>query len=105
MVEISYLHDLDIYTMAGKYQGRIVDVVLNMRLGTISKIQVKALNHETKENEDFNIAKVIKKGLWIESEEDEVDNGNVDLFNVDFDKVKAIGDIMLIDPHDLEEQN
>ena len=103
MVEISNLHDLDIYTMAGRYKGRVVNVVLNMRLGTISKFQVKVLNHENKENEDLSFTNVIRKGLWIDS--DDKDNDDQDVFNVDYNKVKAIGDIILIDPQDLEEQN
>ena len=39
MVEVSKLHSLDIYTNTGHYVGRVEDVVLNIRLGTISNIE------------------------------------------------------------------
>ena len=40
MVEVSSLKELDIYTVTGHYVGRVADVILNIRLGTISKLQV-----------------------------------------------------------------
>ena len=46
MVEVSTLYDLDIYTLAGQYVGQVHDVVLNIRYGTISRLQVKALEPE-----------------------------------------------------------
>ena len=48
MVEVSTLYDLDIYTLAGQYVGQVHDVVLNIRYGTISRLQVKALEPERK---------------------------------------------------------
>ena len=48
MVEVTALYDLDIYTLAGQYVGRVHDVVLNIRYGTISRLQVKALEPEKK---------------------------------------------------------
>ena len=41
MVEVSSLKELDIYTVTGHYVGRVADVILNIRLGTISKLQVR----------------------------------------------------------------
>ncbi|MCL2116278.1 MAG: hypothetical protein FWH29_08655 [Methanobrevibacter sp.] len=78
-----------------------------MRLGTVSKVQVKVLNHEPEEeNEDFNIRKVITKGLWIDSDEkEEEEEEEGEIFDVDYDKVRAIGDIMLVDLQDDEKQN
>ena len=46
MVEVSKLRSLDIYTNTGHYVGRVEDVVLNIRLGTISKLQVRAIEQE-----------------------------------------------------------
>ena len=48
MVEVSKLRSLDIYTNTGHYVGRVEDVVLNIRLGTISKLQVRAIEQERK---------------------------------------------------------
>ena len=49
MVEVSKLRSLDIYTNTGHYVGRVEDVVLNIRLGTISKLQVRAVEPERKQ--------------------------------------------------------
>lgn len=95
MVEVSNLYDLDIYTIAGQYVGRVADIVLNIRLGTISKLQVKALEPD---NKDVGIRDIFKKGLQFVPEENEMRTFQEGVFNVDYDKVKAIGDIMLIDP-------
>ena len=46
MVEVSSLKELDIYTVTGHYVGRVADVILNIRLGTISKLQVRAIEPE-----------------------------------------------------------
>ena len=48
MVEVSKLRSLEIYTNTGHYVGRVEDVVLNIRLGTISKLQVRAIEQERK---------------------------------------------------------
>ena len=48
MVEVSSLRNLSIYTNTGYYVGRVEDVVLNIRLGTISKLQVRAIEPERK---------------------------------------------------------
>jgi len=102
MVEISNLYDLDIYTIAGEYVGRVSDVVLNMRLGTISKFQVMALEQEKK---DLSIKDALINSIKIVPDDiDELRPFKEGLLNVDFDKVKAIGDIMLIDPQDLDQQ-
>ena len=91
--------------MAGRYQGRVVDVVLNMRLGTISKFQVKVLTHDEKENGDLGITKLISKGFLFDVDENENDGNAQDFFNVNYDEVMAIGDIILIDSGDLEDIN
>ena len=48
MVEVSKLRSLEIYTNTGHYVGRVEDVVLNIRLGTISKLQVRAIEQQPK---------------------------------------------------------
>ena len=99
MVEVSNLYNLDIYTIAGQYVGRVADVVLNIRLGTISKLQVKAIEMEKKQ---VGIKDIWKRGFQLIPEESGVRNFKDDLLTIDFDKVKAIGDIMLIDPRDIK---
>lgn len=99
MVEVSNLYNLDIYTSAGQYVGRVADVVLNIRLGTISKLQVKALEPEKKQ---VGIKDLWKRGLQWVPEEEPVKNFKEDLLVIDFDKVQAIGDIMLINPKDIQ---
>ena len=49
MVEVSNLRNLSIYTNTGHYVGQVEDIVLNIRLGTISKLQVKAVEPERKQ--------------------------------------------------------
>ena len=98
MAEISDLYGLNIYTIAGEYVGRVVDVVLNMRLGTISKFQLKALELEGK---DVSFTEVFKNSFKITPNDDELRPFQEGLLNVDYDKVKAIGDIMIIDPKDI----
>jgi len=98
MVEVSNLYDLDIYTIAGEYVGRVADVVLNMRLGTIAKLQVMALEQENKE---VSITEVMKNIFQGSPDDNDLRVFQEGLLNVDYDKVKAIGDIMLIDPQDL----
>ncbi|KZX16274.1 PRC-barrel domain protein [Methanobrevibacter cuticularis] len=101
MVEVSNLYDLDIYTVAGQYVGRVADVVLNIRLGTISKLQVRSLEPE---NKNVGFREIVKKGLQFVPEENEIRTFQEGLLNVDYDKVRAIGDIMLIDPQVIQNQ-
>ena len=87
MVEVSSLKELDIYTVTGHYVGRVADVILNIRLGTISKLQVRAIEPEKKQ---------------VGFREHDVRSFKNDLLTIDFDKVQAIGDIMLINPRDMK---
>jgi len=99
MVEVTSLYDLDIYTIAGEYVGRVVDVVLNIRMGTVSKLQVKALEPENK-NVGF---RELLRGATMNfvPEENDMRVLQEGVLNVDFDKVRAIRDIILIDPQDI----
>lgn len=100
MVEVSKLRSLDIYTNTGHYVGRVEDVILNIRLGTISKLQVRAIEQERRPTGFVNQVLGSIRG---ESPEDhEMRSFQNDLLTVDFDKVQAIGDIMLINPRDMK---
>ena len=100
MVEVSKIRSLDIYTNTGHYVGRVEDVVLNIRLGTISKLQVRAIEQERKPVGLFdNLREAIQGGSSEETQSRAFQN---DLLTVDFDKVQAIGDIMLINPRDIK---
>ena len=101
MVEVSNLYDLDIYTIAGQYVGRVVDVVLNMKIGTISKLQVKALEPE---NKNVGFREIFRNSLQFVPEENEMRAFQEGVLDVDFDKVRAIGDIILIDHQDIQKQ-
>ena len=103
MVEVSKLRSLDIYTNTGHYVGRVEDVILNIRLGTISKLQVRAIEQERKPTSVINQFLGSIRGEV--SEENEMRSFQNDLLTVDFDKVQAIGDIMLINPRDIKKVN
>ena len=100
MVEVSKLRSLDIYTNTGHYVGRVEDVVLNIRLGTISKLQVRAIEQERKPAGFMNTVLGSIRGEM--PEENNMRSFQNDLLTVDFDKVQAIGDIMLINPRDIK---
>ena len=100
MVEVSKLRSLDIYTNTGHYVGRVEDVILNIRLGTISKLQVRAIEHERKPTGVINTFLGSIRGEM--PEENDMRSFQSDLLTVDFDKVQAIGDIMLINPRDIK---
>lgn len=99
MVKVSKLRSLDIYTNTGHYVGRVEDVVLNIRLGTISKLQVRAIEHERKPAGVINSFLGSIRGEV--PEENDMKSFKDDVLTVDFDKVQAIGDIMLINPRDI----
>ena len=103
MVEVSKLRSLEIYTNTGHYVGRVEDVVLNIRLGTISKLQVRAIEQERKPAGFMNSFLGSIRGEV--PEENDMRSFQNDLLTVDFDKVQAIGDIMLINPRDIKKVN
>ncbi len=100
MVEVSSLKELDIYTITGHYVGRVSDIILNIRLGTISKLQVRAIEPEKKQ---IGFRDLMKRSFQVSPEEEhDVRSFKDDLLTIDFDKVQAIGDIMLINPRDIK---
>ena len=103
MVEVSKLRSLEIYTNTGHYVGRVEDVVLNIRLGTISKFQVRAIEQERKPAGFMNSFLGSIRGEV--PEENDMRSFQNDVLTVDFDKVQAIGDIMLINPRDMKKVN
>ena len=100
MVEVSNLRNLSIYTNTGHYVGQVEDIVLNIRLGTISKLQVRAVEPERKQIGLLDNIKGAFQG--IPEENVGARSFQQDLLTVDFDKVQAIGDIMLINPRDIK---
>ena len=100
MVEVSKLRSLDIYTNTGHYVGRVEDVVLNIRLGTISKLQVRAIEQQPKPAGFVNSFLGSIRGEV--PEDNNMRSFQSDVLTVDFDKVQAIGDIMLINPRDIK---
>ena len=100
MVEVSKLRSLDIYTNTGHYVGRVEDIILNIRLGTISKLQVRAIEQERKPAGFMNSFFGSIRGEM--PEENHMRSFQSDLLTIDFDKVQAIGDIMLINPRDMK---
>ena len=100
MVEVSNLRNLSIYTNTGHYVGQVEDIVLNIRLGTISKLQVRAVEPERKQIGLLDNIKGAFQGL--PEENVGARSFKNDLLTVDFDKVQAIGDIMLINPRDIK---
>ena len=103
MVEVSNLRNLSIYTNTGHYVGQVEDIVLNIRLGTISKLQVRAVEPERKQIGLLDNIKGAFQG--VPEENVGARSFKNDLLTVDFDKVQAIGDIMLINPRDIKKVN
>ena len=103
MVEVSNLRNLSIYTNTGHYVGQVEDVVLNIRLGTISKLQVRAVEPEKKQIGLLDNIKGAFQGVPDETVGTRAFQH--DLLTVDFDKVQAIADIMLINPRDIKKVN
>ena len=98
MVEVSKFYDLDIYTIAGQYVGKVADVVLNIRYGTISRLIIKA---SVPEKKSAGFMQIITGGFKLNPEDEGVPAYQESLIELNYDKVKAIGDIMLIDPRGL----
>ncbi|MBU4535680.1 MAG: PRC-barrel domain-containing protein [Euryarchaeota archaeon] len=94
MVELSNLYGLDIYTIKGKYVGRVQDVVLNIKKGRVSNLKVKAMKMDKK---NVGLKEVIRTSIRIVPETDEIrplkEEGVMDIA---YDRVQAVGDILLI---------
>lgn len=96
MVELSALYNLDVYTTRGKYVGRVQDVVLNIKKGRVAFLKTATMSLEKK---TVGFRDVIKTTINIVPEKDEIrplqEEGTVD---IDYDRVQAVGDIILISP-------
>ncbi|GAB6055019.1 PRC-barrel domain-containing protein [Methanobacterium alkalithermotolerans] len=96
MVELSNLYGLDIYTIKGKYVGRVQDVVLNIKKGRVSNLKVKAMKMDKK---NVGLKEVIRTSIRIVPETDEIrplkEEGVMDIA---YDRVQAVGDILIISP-------
>ncbi len=94
MVELSSLYGLDIYTIKGKYVGRVQDVVLNIKKGRVSNLKVKAMKMDKK---TVGLKEVIKTSIRIVPETDEIKPLKEDgILDIAYDRVQAVGDILLI---------
>ena len=96
MVELSTLYNLDVYTTRGKYVGRIQDVVLNIKKGRVSTLKAVATKPDKK---SVGLKDVIKTTINIVPERDEIrplkEEGAI---NIPYERVQAVGDILLISP-------
>jgi sporulation protein YlmC with PRC-barrel domain len=96
MVELSNLYGLDIYTIRGKYVGRVQDVVLNIKKGRVSNLKVRAMSPDKK---NVGLKEVIKTSIRMVPEADEIrplkEEGVMDIA---YDRVQAVGDILIISP-------
>lgn len=96
MVELSNLYGLDIYTIRGKYVGRVQDVVLNIKKGRVSNLKVRAMSPDKK---NVGLKEVIKTSIRMVPEADEIrpfkEEGVMDIA---YDRVQAVGDILIITP-------
>jgi len=96
MVELSSLYNLDVYTTRGKYVGRIQDVILNIKKGRVSTLKAVAMKADKK---NVGLKDVIKTSIRIVPEDDEIrplkEEGTI---NIAYDRVQAVGDILLISP-------
>jgi len=96
MVELSSLYGLDIYTVRGKYVGRVQDIILNIKKGRVSLLKVKAMKPDKK---SVGIREVLKTSIRIVPEADEIrplkEEGTLD---IPYERVQAVGDILLISP-------
>jgi sporulation protein YlmC with PRC-barrel domain len=97
MVELSNLYGLDIYTIRGKYVGRVQDVVLNIKKGRVSNLKVRAMSPDKK---NVGLKEVIKTSIRMVPEADEIrplkEEGVMDIA---YDRVQAVGDILIITPN------
>ncbi len=97
MVELSYLYGLNLYTIKGKYVGRVEDVVLNIKKGRVSILKVKALTQESK-TPGGGFATLLRQGFNMHEPDELNSNGEEDIMDISYERVQAVGDILLIDP-------
>lgn len=99
MVDISRLHDLSIYTDKGNYVGSVVDVVLNIKQGRVSKLKVRSLEQD----KNMGFKDLLRTSVRIVPEDDIRPLQESAIRDVDYSRVKAVGDIMIIDSDVLQE--
>ena len=97
MVELSYLYGLNLYTIKGKYVGRVEDVVLNIKKGRVSTLKVKAITQESK-NPAGGFTSLIRQGFNMHEPEDMNVNSDEGMMDISYERVQAVGDILLITP-------
>lgn len=96
MVELSYLYGLNLYTIKGKYVGRVEDVVLNIKKGRVSTLKVKALTQENKAPGGFTT--LLRQGFNMHEPEEVSPGSEEGVMDISYERVQAVGDILLITP-------
>lgn len=103
MVDVSDLQELEIYTDTAKYIGGVDDIVLNIKQGRVSSLKIR-----TMEREDgmglVDRLKGIKNTVAIIPDELEGKTLSARIGDVNFENVKAINDIVIVDSRVLEPQ-
>lgn len=100
MVDISRLHDLSIYTDKGFYVGSVVDVVLNIKQGRVSKLKVRALEQD----KNMGFTDLLRTSVRIVPEDDIRSLQESAVRDIDYSRVLAVGDIMIIDSAVIEKK-
>ncbi|KZX16944.1 PRC-barrel domain-containing protein [Methanobrevibacter curvatus] len=103
MVDISKLNNISIYTLSGQYIGKINDIYINMKNGTISKLRVKAI--EDTDEKNVGLRSLIGGIIVNDEEEQQPKSYKKDFVTVEYSKVRAVGDIILIDAGHTENPN
>lgn len=96
MVELSSLYGLDMYTTRGKYVGRVQDVVLNIKKGRVSTLKVKRMKAERKTVGLKDVISSIR--IVPEADETKVLKEEPGAIDIPYERVQAVGDILLISP-------
>ncbi|MCL2116092.1 MAG: PRC-barrel domain-containing protein [Methanobrevibacter sp.] len=91
---INKFNNKDIFTITGHYFGKVKDIILNLKTGKVSKISV--LTHIDFEKIDGNkgILDIIMGSLDFPDETPTYTRE--DLLNIEYDKIIAIGDVLLV---------
>ena len=87
--------DKDIYAITGQYIGKVKDIILNLKTGEISKISIAKETAIEKKDEEKNIFEKILESIEVPEEPPRIYKSK-DLVTVEFNKVIAIGDIIII---------
>lgn len=94
MVNLSTFYNLSIYNTEGKYIGKIIEVVLNIKKGRISFFKTKALTEDTR---NVGLKDVLRNSMRLLPEEDASPVRTEGIIDIPYEIVSAVGDIIIID--------